>query len=279
VTRFAIHGRHVEHDPRSLSFAQGVLPRSAVKSVDWTRRIPILDQGNVGSCTGNATTGLLGTDALGYTASATVTISAAGAAASHGVFTQGVYTLDEDFALKVYRLNTILDGIPGEYPAEDTGSSGVACGKSLKALGLATGYKHAFSIDALKSALQSGPVLLGIPWLNSMFDTATDGRISVKASSGVAGGHEIECSKYDAVNGRFWIPNSWGESWGVKGWAYFSEADLSYLLSQQGDVTVPALSAPSPDPTPVPPTPIPAPVDADKEFAAAAHKWLSSKGL
>jgi Papain family cysteine protease len=273
VTPFAVHGRHVEHDPRSLNFAQGVLPRSAVRSVEWTRRIPILDQKNTGSCTGNATTGLLGTDSQGRTASTTVTISAAGAAASHGVFSEGVYTLDEDFALKVYRLNTILDGIPGEYPTEDTGSTGVACGKSLKALGLATGYKHAFSMDALKSALQSGPVLLGLPWLKSMFDTATDGRISVKASSGMAGGHEIECSRYDAEKGQFWIPNSWSESWGVQGWAYFSEADLAYLLSQQGDVTIPTLSAPAP----VPPTP--APVDADNEFAAAAHKWLSSKGF
>ncbi|MFI8237610.1 C1 family peptidase [Streptomyces sp. NPDC085866] len=272
MTRFAMHGRRVEHDPRSLAFSHGVLPRSAVKSVDWKRRIPILDQGQVGSCTGNATTGLLGTDSLGRTASTTVTISAAGAAASKGVFSEGVYTLDEVFALKVYRLNTILDGIPGEYPTEDTGSSGVACGKSLKALGLASGYKHAFSMDALKSALQSGPVLLGLPWLNSMFDTASDGRISVKASSGAAGGHEIECSRYDAETGQFWIPNSWSESWGLAGWAYFSEADLAYLLSQQGDVTVPTLAAPTPAPTP-------APVDADKELAAAARKWLSSKGL
>nr|WP_241827828.1 hypothetical protein [Actinopolymorpha singaporensis] len=43
-------GRNVEHDERSLAFAVGVLPRSAIKTVHWDRRIGILDQGNLGSC-------------------------------------------------------------------------------------------------------------------------------------------------------------------------------------------------------------------------------------
>jgi hypothetical protein len=28
----------------------------------WTRRIPVLDQGDLGSCTGNAATGVLGSE-------------------------------------------------------------------------------------------------------------------------------------------------------------------------------------------------------------------------
>jgi hypothetical protein len=55
-------GRHVQHDPRSLRYAHGVLPKTAIKTVDWTRRAPIFDQGQLGSCTGNAAAGLLGTD-------------------------------------------------------------------------------------------------------------------------------------------------------------------------------------------------------------------------
>lgn len=279
-------GRHVDHDARSLDYAVGVLPKAAIQSVEWTRRIPILDQGQVGSCTGNATTGLLGTDSQGRTATTKVTITADAAAKSHGVFKAGVYTLDEKFALKLYALNTILDGVPGVYPPDDTGSSGIACGKSLIALGLATGYKHAFSIDALKAALQTGPVLIGIPWLESMFDTDADGHIHVDQSSQVAGGHELELSKYDAEKGLFYVPNSWGTSWGKDGWGYFTEAELSWLLSQQGDVTVPALPVgPTPTPTPVPPTPVPPTpipvpvVDADHVLAAAVRQWLSQKGL
>jgi hypothetical protein len=266
-------GRHVEHDPRSLRYAHGVLPKSAIKSVEWTRRIPILDQGNLGSCTGNAATGALGTDSAGRTAATSVTISAAGAAASHGLFAGGVHQLDETFAVALYSLATILDGVSGTYPPTDTGSSGIGVAKALQALGLAAKYTHAFSIAALNSALQTGGVLIGIEWPQSAFDTATDGRILIDKTSPIAGGHELELSKYDASTGEYWVPNSWNTSWGDKGWGYFTTADLTWLLSQQGDVTVPAW-------TTVPtPTPAPVPADVDHVLATSMHTWLTAKGL
>ncbi|MEV8523122.1 C1 family peptidase [Streptomyces sp. NPDC052000] len=233
-------GRHVEHDPRSLEYAHGVLPETAIRSVAWTRRTPVLDQGQLGSCCGNAGTGLLGTDSAGRSGLTSVEISVAAARASRGIFAPGVYAPDEDFAVRLYSLATILDSVPGHYPPTDTGSSGLGVAKALKALGLAHGYSHAFSLPALTSALQSGPVMIGIPWLNSMFDPDGDGRVVVDHASGVAGGHEIELNQYDASTGDYWITNSWGTSWGVDGRAYFTTPDLRWLLSQQGDVTIPA---------------------------------------
>ena len=50
-------------------------------------------------------------------------------------------------------------------------------------------------------------------------------------------------------------------------------AALTSLLSQQGDVTVPAL-VPAP-----PPTPTPTPADPDLAMALAARSWLAAKGL
>lgn len=268
-------GRHIEHDPRSLAFAHGVLPASAIKPVQWTRRIPILDQGDVGSCTGNALTGVLGTDSAGRTAPTEVAV----AADSKGVFRTGSYQLDETFATLAYELNTRLDSIKGQYPPDDTGSSGIACGKTGQALGLLTGYTHAFSLDALKSALQAGPVMIGIVWLNSMFDPRADGTVVVDQSSGVAGGHELVVSGWDGT--RFRLDNSWGTSWGDHGSGYVAEADMQWLLSQDGDVTVPQYAT-APVPTPPPaPTPAPAPVPDPRLVQARAlmDEWAHDNGV
>lgn len=248
-------GRIQHHDPRNLAYAHGVLPKSAIQSAVWARHTPILDQGQLGSCTGNALTGALGTDSAARTATAQVTVKADG----KGIFTAGTYTLDESFAVLAYELNTRLDGIKGQYKPDDTGSSGPACGKTAKALGLATGYTHAFAYDALRSALQTGPVLIGIPWYESMFEPQSDGRIVVDTTSGVAGGHELLVREYDAAGDRVWVDNSWGLSWGVKGRGYFNGADLRTLLADGGDVTVLTFTT-GPVPTP-PPPPTPAPVD------------------
>lgn len=240
-------GRNIEHDPRSLAFAHGVLPKSAIKPVDWTRRIPVFDQGQLGSCTGNAGTGLLGTDSTARLGLTAVTITPSAAKASRGRFTTGEHPLDEAFAVALYSLATALDSIPGQYPPTDTGSTGIGVAKALQTLGLATRYAHAFSRAALESALQSGPVMIGIPWLNSMFSPGADGRILVDRASGVAGGHEIELNRY-STSGEYWLTNSWGASWGQSGSGYLTAADLSWLLSQQGDVTVPVWTTPTPAP-------------------------------
>ena len=263
-------GRIQHHDPRNLDYAHGVLPKSAIQSVTWARHTPILDQGSLGSCTGNALTGALGTDSKGRTATAQVTVQAD----SKGIFTAGTYTLDEDFAVRAYELNTRLDSIKGQYKPDDTGSSGPACGKTAKALGLAAGYTHAFTYDALRSALQSGPVLIGIPWYESMFTPQSDGRITVDTASALAGGHELLVREYDAVGDRVWVDNSWGLSWGVRGRGYFNGADLRTLLADGGDVTVLAFTT-GPAPTP-PPSPAPA---TDPRLARAAALVQEADGL
>ncbi|MEU5496187.1 hypothetical protein [Streptomyces griseofuscus] len=234
-------GRHVEHDPRSLDYAHGVQPASAIRSVDWTRRVPHFDQGQLGSCTGNAAAGLIGTDCAARPGLTSVTISG------------NVLPVDETLAVQVYSLATQLDSVQGAYPPDDTGSSGIGAAKALVKLGLSTKYSHAFSLAALQSALQSGPVMAGTVWLQSMFDTDPDGFVVVDRKSEVAGGHEYVISAYDAERAAYRLDNSWGDSWGVRGSAWFSETNLTWLLSQDGDVTVPAwVTAPTPPPTPTP---------------------------
>jgi C1A family cysteine protease len=231
-------GRHVHHDERSLHYIHEILHPSERKSVEWTRRIPILNQGNVGSCTGNALTGVLGTDSLDRTATAEVAVKAD----QWKIFEAGSVTLDEAFADKAYQMNTRNDDCEGTYLPDDTGSSGLAAGKTGQQLGLLSGYTHAMSMVGLESAIQKSAVMLGIVWYNSMFEPDSNGHLTVNPDSGVGGGHEIECRGWSKEHGLWLLDNSWDTSWGDNGSCYVKTKDMALLLSQSGDVTVPVFA-------------------------------------
>jgi hypothetical protein len=265
-------GRHVRHDTRSAAYGVAEMPRAAIRSVEWERHIPILDQGLVGSCVPNNAPEFLGTDALGYTGVTSVEIPKPD---TKGEFAAGItWTLDEDFALQMYRLVTRLDPYPGQWEPDDTGSDGLTLAKALKMLGFADSYRHAFSYRTLVSALQSGPVTLGLEWENSMFETGPDGKITIDYNSGVAGGHQVFARKFDAENDRVWIDNSWGESFGLDGRGWFQGSELAAHLKRSGDVTVPHLAAAAPSPAP-------APADAvsDAQLWTTVKAWAASRGL
>lgn len=116
-------GRNVRHDPRSLRYTLPVA--GDIKSAAWTRHIPILDQGDLGSCTGNAGTGILGTDGLWQT-----------------LTTVAQSKLDETYAAQLYSDATKVDDDPKNYPPTDTGSDGLSIAQVLKARRLISGYTH-----------------------------------------------------------------------------------------------------------------------------------------
>lgn len=242
-------GRHVRRDDRDLHFSVAPLPRRAIKSVDWARRVPIFNQGQVGSCTFNAAAGCLATDGLGRSGTNLAHITRAD---TFNVFHAGDYVVQEDpFVISGYTLTTKIDSFPGDYPSQDTGSDGPSAASALVMLGLADHYNHAFTLDALKSALQTGPVMWGTVWFNSMYDLDAHDYLVVDANSGVAGGHEMEISGYDVGTGIYKVPNSWGESFGDHGYLYVREPDMTNLLSRDGDVTQPVFAS-----APVPPKPV-----------------------
>lgn len=212
-------GRLVEHDDRSLAFGAPVLPRPAIRSKKWAAHINVLDQGSLGSCVGNAFTRVLGSDPLWDAV--------------------GVHLgLDEQFAVGLYSEATRIDPFPGSWPPNDTGTSALAAAKVLQRRHTIPGYTHAFSLQAVLSGLQSEPVAIGIPWFNSMFTVAGDGHVNIDENSGVAGGHEVALDQLDVEAGRVWLVNSWGDGWGQGGRAWLEYAELSMLLSHQGDATV-----------------------------------------
>lgn len=237
-------GRHINHDPRSWDYRIG--REAAPASVSWTRRIPILDQGSLGSCTGNALVGALGTDPDFDTLVATIKT-----------------TLTESLAIQIYSEAEKIDGGAG-YPPEDEGSSGLSVAKAAVHDGLLSGYQHAMSVEEAHAAIQTGPFIVGSYWYTSM-DSPVNGLVTVGGS--IRGGHEYECLEYDLVNDLWIFANSWGSSWGKSGYFCYNSATFANLLSQDGDVTqlVP-ISAPAPVPTP-------GHDPADAALAAAADQW------
>lgn len=255
-------GRHVRHDSRSLRFLAPAQDISTLVSIRHKSFIPVLDQGNIGSCTGNAATKCISHNPLWQNFDK-MGLSLTDAKA------------DETFAVSVYSAATALDPWPGTYPPEDTGSDGLSVAKVLQGRGMISGYTHATTLEALLTALSKQPVIVGTEWRTDMFEPGSDGRL--KITGNVEGGHEYCLDELDVENGRVWLQNSWGEGWGLNGRAWLSWADMKTLLAADGDCTVfTPLNVPAPTPTPTP-TPPPTPQTPEDIFADAAHEWLSHR--
>lgn len=281
-------GRNVRHDSRSLSFlVPEVLTVGQTKR--WDRVSELLDQGSVGSCTGNAATGCCGTSPVFETLI--------------DFFNKGLI-LDEDTALRFYAAATALDSYDGTftYPppgGDDSGSDGLSVAKAVKNAGLISGYLHITSISAAYTAITQGPFIVGSDWYAGFDDTDDTGVVHIAGD--VRGGHEYECIGYDAATDLWEFVNSWGPTYGVDGHFFYSSATFKKLLAADGDAThfVPITQLP---PTPIPPVPDPIvyhvdPADrelwtlgrvwstqshwfkSNRQMATALRTWAQRKGL
>lgn len=215
-------GRHVEHDPRSRAYpAIRAEERDAVMHEHYGR---VLNQGDLGSCTGNAMAHALVTAPLRRPL---------------------VHSTNEKLAVRLYSRATELDPWDGSYPPDDTGSSGLAVCKAAQEAGYISRYEWAFGVDHARAALVNGPLLFGTVWYERMFEPDEDGVVNI--GGGVAGGHEYVCLGY--VGSMFHFINSWGRHWGVAsavadvsgGTFWMSYDTVATLLEDQGDVVQPLL--------------------------------------
>lgn len=210
-------GRSLWLDARSLAFMvenRAEAMGAKLTSRNWARVIPILNQGNLGSCTGNAGIGALGTQPF-YDKTGKAALS------SHGNDARSLETA----AVQLYSDATKIDPYPGTYLPDDTGSSGLAICQVLSNHAIITGYRWARTAHGFLQLLQAGPVLQGMPWMNAFFTPDRNGFIDANSrwpSSGIAGGHEVEAiavelDTRDLFSSVITYANSWGTGWGDAG--------------------------------------------------------------
>jgi hypothetical protein len=132
------------------------------------------------------------------------------------------------------------DEWPGEEPMYE-GTSVRALMRVLKRRGYISEYRWAWNLEpVVNHILAVSPVVLGTTWYSSMMETDADGFL--KARGELVGGHAYLAiganrtrSCPDGTKGAIRIVNSWGRAWGQSGRAWISFADLSKLLSEDGE--------------------------------------------
>lgn len=135
--------------------------------------------------------------------------------------------------IDLYRECKKIDGIP-----DQEGTYARALLEVLRGQGKVSRYLWASSIADVKSwVLGVGPVLVGTPWYDGMFDPDQDG--TAHPTGQVVGGHEYLIRGYSRPLAAFRCRNSWGPSWGIgegSNWAgrggefWVKEGDMESLI-------------------------------------------------
>lgn len=205
-------GRHIHFDERSLQYRVPVRKNAKAVSAVHTRHAPVWNQGNLGSCVGNGSAGLLTTDPF---------------------YKAGTKGLTETLAVKTYSIATGLDTIDGQYKPTDTGSTVLAGMKSLVQQKKAKSYHWCIGLNDMLVTLGTKPVTWGINWYEGFDQPDSQGRVSI--SGQVRGGHCICVVAIDVVAKTIVFCNSWGKGWGLNGYAIVSFADAERLLHESGE--------------------------------------------
>ena len=212
-------------DDRSRNFPISAVMRKAPKRKNKMWKVgQILDQGQEGACVG-----------FGWTAEALaspvrVDLKRLKARAPKE---------PNAFAQYLYRFAKTID----EYEGEDyDGTSVLAGAKAMQTFALLKEYRWAFSFEEMLDGLiAKGPVVLGIPWYEGMYE-APNGVLKVSGEN--VGGHCILAVGYTVssqkLGGRpsITLQNSWGKEWGINGLAEIEVSELEKLL-REGEACLP----------------------------------------
>lgn len=207
-------------------------------SIDWRNKdgknwvSPIMNQGSCGSCVAFASIGTLETQinissflpSLNLQLSPQHLFACGGGACSYGWMPES--------AAKFLKKKGVVDESCMPYSSGVTGedvSCQSTCSDSSKRVLRITDYHRPTqffkSPSSVKKALLNGPLVTTMKVYED-FLVYSQG-IYKHTSGGALGGHAVSLVGYDDAKGAFLIRNSWGESWGEKGFAYMDYEDSS----------------------------------------------------
>lgn len=208
-TEYPALGRRISVDKRDRKFMMAaVTPTSPLRRRYWWQNGTWLDQGQTGTCVGHAW--------------------------AHWIEDGPRTWLGTIDPFKVYRdacaLDTFTDNDDGNL---DSGTSVRAGAQALQAVGRVTSYHWAFDVSPVVDAvLTTGPVVVGTWWREAM-SRPVDGLVRVEGSK--VGGHAYLINGVNLDTGKFRIKNSWGRSWGNRGYGWMKIDDMATLIADDGE--------------------------------------------
>lgn len=218
-------GRIHALDRRDHQFLLQPLTTDVVRRASklWAYFDKPMDQGNTGTCVGHGWKGWLATAPI---------IQSDVSEAPH--------------PFDIYDAAIAID----EWPENDAdifrefGTSVRAGAKVLRTMGYLAEFRWAFNVMDASNWLAGidasgqfvgGPLVIGVNWYESMFDTDTEGFLRIASGSRVAGGHCVCLTGWNEKRGFAYGLNSWGCSWGHKGRFYMPGEVLQRLLVEDGE--------------------------------------------
>lgn len=273
-----------QKDHRDMIFGDVFIPKNLPDKLDLSQvwNVPVVDQGQLGSCTGNGIASALAYlqlkegESMIYPSRLFIYYNER--------VTEG--TINEDAGAE------IRDGIKsvvdlGYCPETDwpydiskfmLRPSDMAYADAAKDL-VKTYQRVLIRSYSVQEAIATGyPVVVGFTVYDS-FMASTDGNIPMpSADDAIAGGHCVLVVGYDQVTRLFKFQNSWGTGWGDKGFGYIPFDYIGNALyggdywivtgdESQGPNPFPPSPTPFPQPQPpVPPTPPPLPGNGCNPF-------------
>jgi hypothetical protein len=187
----------------------------------WTGGV-VLDQGQEGSCVGHGVVGeYLASPVRGKP----------GSLGDRQFY--GPASVGHQLAVDVYNRARQIDEFEGDFTDGTSVRAGMLVARER---GWVSGFQWAFNLTELRTALESGPVVIGVEWREDSYDTQPNGDLRVGGP--VAGGHCVVVTGYSpnyaGRGARYRLRNSWGASFGINGNCYIKPDDLDSILFRSG---------------------------------------------